>query len=89
MKAGSRECQEFRAEVGHDRGKGAQQCRDAKTLAPRQARCRIAALELATRQFHPRRRLRPDSKTRPLRCEQTPRSAKPRLPVPTERLHFT
>jgi hypothetical protein len=27
------DCQEFRAEVGHDRRKGAQRCRDAKTLA--------------------------------------------------------
>ena len=27
------ECQEFRAEVGHDRSKGARQCRDAKNLA--------------------------------------------------------
>src|SRR5262249_26777246 len=26
------DCQEFRAEVGHDRKKGAQRCRDAKTL---------------------------------------------------------
>jgi transposase len=29
----ARDCQEFRAEVGHDRGKGAQRCRDAKTVA--------------------------------------------------------
>jgi hypothetical protein len=28
-----RDCQEFRAEVGHDRSKGARQCRDAKNLA--------------------------------------------------------
>src|SRR6516164_88374 len=27
------DCQEFRAEVGHDRKKGAQRCLDAKTLA--------------------------------------------------------
>jgi len=27
------DCQEFRAEVGHDRSKGARQCRDAKNLA--------------------------------------------------------
>src|SRR6185436_6690719 len=27
-----RDCQEFRAEVGHDRSKGARQCRDAKHL---------------------------------------------------------
>src|SRR5262245_24732675 len=27
------DCQEFRAEVGHDRRKGAHRCRDAKTLA--------------------------------------------------------
>ena len=26
------DCQEFRAEVGHDRSKGARQCRDAKNL---------------------------------------------------------
>src|SRR5205085_8354990 len=26
----ARDCQEFRAEVGHDRSKGARQCRDAK-----------------------------------------------------------
>src|SRR5215470_1429487 len=30
---GNQDCQEFRAEVGHDRKKGAQRCRDAKTLA--------------------------------------------------------
>ena len=29
----ARDCQEFRAEVGHDRSKGARQCRDAKNLA--------------------------------------------------------
>src|SRR5215472_11855106 len=28
-----KDCQEFRAAVGHDRRKGAQRCRDAKTLA--------------------------------------------------------
>jgi hypothetical protein len=28
-----RDCQEFRAEVGHDRSKGARRCRDAKNLA--------------------------------------------------------
>src|SRR4051794_37613784 len=28
-----RDCREFRAEVGHDRSKGARQCRDAKNLA--------------------------------------------------------
>jgi hypothetical protein len=28
----SGDCQEFRAEVGHDRSKGAPQCRDAKSL---------------------------------------------------------
>src|SRR5205823_5625622 len=27
---GDRDCQEFRAEVGHDRSKGARPCRDAK-----------------------------------------------------------
>jgi transposase-like protein len=27
------DCQEFRAEVGHDRSKGARQCRDARNLA--------------------------------------------------------
>src|SRR5579872_6391201 len=29
----ARDCQEFRAEVGHDRSKGARRCRDAKNLA--------------------------------------------------------
>jgi transposase InsO family protein len=33
LDAMARDYQEFRAEVGHDRSKGARQCRDAKNLA--------------------------------------------------------